>query len=200
MRLQRRKVSFVSVIAALGVLVAAWYLISPLFFDRTVDEELPTSQPAVTEQESAVSAAVEATDAMNEALTEVPVEVSEPMPEGELELMIVLATGEFYDVAHEGMGTATIYQLEDGSRVLRFENFEVLNGPQLHVWLTSASLVENTIGVELPGYFDLGPLKGNIGDQNYEIPADLDLSLYNSVVIWCVPFRVSFNAAPLTPQ
>ncbi|MCH7662625.1 MAG: DM13 domain-containing protein, partial [Chloroflexi bacterium] len=73
----------------------------------------------------------------------------------------------------------------------------VLNGPQLHVWLTSANPVADTVGVLLPDYVDLGPLKGNIGDQNYPIPDDLDLSIFNSVVIWCVPFRVAFNAAPL---
>jgi len=57
--------------------------------------------------------------------------------------------------------------------------------------------VPDSVGVEIAGYFDLGPLKGNIGDQNYDLPADLDLSDFKSVVIWCQPFRVPFNAAPL---
>ena len=97
------------------------------------------------------------------------------------------------------MGTATVYELGDGSRVLRFENFEVINGPQLHVWLVPPDPVPDTVGREIPDYFDAGPLKGNIGDQNYDIPADLDLADFGSVVIWCVPFRAPFNAAPLSP-
>ena len=80
---------------------------------------------------------------------------------------------------------------------LRFEDFQVLNGPDLHVWLVGDDPVADTVGVEPAVYVDLGALTGNIGDQNYTIPADLDLSQYKSVVIWCVPFRVPFNAASL---
>ena len=80
-------------------------------------------------------------------------------------------------------GLATIYQLADGGRVLRFEDFNVLNGPELHVWLVGENPVPNTVGTEPDVYYDLGNLKGNIGDQNYEIPEGLDLSEYNSVVI-----------------
>ncbi len=81
---------------------------------------------------------------------------------------------------------------------MRFEDFEVLNGPQLHVWLVPVDPVPNTVGVEISGYVDLGPLKGNIGNQNYDIPDGLALDDFASVVIWCVPFRVPFNAAPLS--
>jgi len=123
--------------------------------------------------------------------------MEEPMPEEEVSIMEILSQGNFYDLAHDGNGLATIYQLADGGRVLRFEDFNVLNGPELHVWLVGENPVQNTVGVEPDIYYDLGNLKGNIGDQNYEIPEGLDLSEYNSVVIWCVPFRVPFNAAPL---
>jgi hypothetical protein len=122
---------------------------------------------------------------------------AEPMPSEEASSIQMLAVGQFYSVVHEGMGTATVYQLADGSRVLRFENFEVLNGPDLHVYLAPVNPVPNTVGVELAGATDLGQLKGNVGNQNYELPAELDLSLYQSVVIWCQPFRVPFAAAPL---
>ena len=69
---------------------------------------------------------------------------------------------------------------------------------ELHVYLAPIDPVPDTVGVELEGALDLGLLKGNIGEQNYPLPSDLDLSLFKSVVIWCQPFRVPFNAAALT--
>ena len=176
----------------IGVLVVlalpvAWYLISPLFIDKEVDEAFPTLT-------------VEATETMAAAAMEPDTMREDEMPAEDMASMTILAQGEFYDLGgHPGMGTATVYELADGSRVLRFENFKVINGPQLHVWLVPPDPVPDAVGREIPGYFDAGPLKGNIGDQNYEIPADLNLADFGSVVIWCVPFRVPFNAAPLGP-
>jgi len=177
------------VIGALVILAlpVAWYLISPLLIDREVSEAFPTL-------------GVEATETMAAAAAEPDELAEEAMPAEDIASMTILAQGEFYDLGgHPGMGTATVYELSDGSRVLRFEDFEVINGPQLHVWLVPPDPVPDTVGREIPDYFDAGPLKGNIGDQNYEIPTDLDLEAYGSVVIWCVPFRVPFNAAPLSP-
>ena len=175
-------------------LPAGWYLLSPLFIDRVVEEEFPIVPAAAT---AAMEEAAEATAAMEDAMAEPEKTMEDPMPAEEMADMRILAHGEFYSLAHEGGGRATIYELTDGSRVLRFEEFEVLNGPDLHVWLVPVDPVPDTVGVEIAGYFDLGPLKGNIGDQNYDLPADLDLSDFKSVVIWCQPFRVPFNAAPL---
>ncbi len=196
MRVQRRKISLTSVLVVIFVLIIGGYLISPLFFDREVDEEFPTSAPTPTTAANTPTADLEATAAMEAAMTAEPVLVEDPMTDAMANATILLQ-GEFYDVVHEGSGTATIYLLADGSRILRFENFEVLNGPDLHVWFTSDDPVSSAIGVLLPDYFDLGPLKGNIGDQNYDIPTDLDISIYRSVVVWCVPFLVPFIAAPL---
>jgi hypothetical protein len=141
--------------------------------------------------------AAEATAAMEDAMTEPEKTMEDPMPVDAMADMRILALGEFYNLAHEGHGRATIYELADGSRLLRFEDFEVLNGPDLHVWLVPVDPVPDTVGVEIPGYVDLGRLKGNIGDQNYDLPATLNLGDFKSVVIWCQPFRVPFNAAPL---
>ncbi len=77
--------------------------------------------------------------------------------------------------------------------MLRFEAFDVTNGPDLHVLL-----VENIDGTnhnEIGEYVDLGALKGNMGNQNYEIPADVDLSHYAGVMIYCMPFHVVFSTA-----
>ena len=99
------------------------------------------------------------------------------------------------DAFHQGSGSAAIYQQGD-QRVLRLEEFSVTNGPDLHVILTKhpSPTGRDDVGED---YIDLGPLKGNMGNQNYEIPAGVDLSEYQSVVIYCVPFHVVFATATL---
>ena len=109
----------------------------------------------------------------------------------------VIAEGQFAgtDRLHMGEGSAAIFQQGD-QRVLRFEDFSVTNGPDLHVILTRhpAPSGRSDVGED---YIDLGSLKGNVGNQNYEIPADVDLSSYQGVVIYCVPFHVVFATATL---
>jgi hypothetical protein len=98
------------------------------------------------------------------------------------------------DSFHQGSGQATIYQLPEGGHVLRFEEFDVTNGPDLHVILVKNPSPVSSADVG-DDYIDLGSLKGNIGNQNYDIPAGVDLSQYQSVVIYCVPFHVVFATA-----
>jgi hypothetical protein len=109
----------------------------------------------------------------------------------------IVAEGQFAgtDSFHQGSGQAIIYQNGD-QRVLRFEEFSVTNGPDLHVILSKhpASSLRSDVGED---YIDLGSLKGNIGSQNYDIPDDVDLSDYESVVIYCVPFHIVFATAAL---
>ena len=111
----------------------------------------------------------------------------------------VLATGAFSDAdaVHRGKGTATVYEGTGGQRTLRFTDFEVTNGPDLEVWLVAADTVTSNADVTGSEWVALGQLKGNIGDQNYDIPADVDLSKYRSVVIWCEQFGVLFSPAAL---
>jgi hypothetical protein len=103
----------------------------------------------------------------------------------------------FHDGAHTTKGSATLYELAGGSHVLRLTNFETSNGPDVHVLLGKASDATDNDTVKNAGYVDLGSLKGNIGDQNYEVPSDLQLADYNSVTIWCKRFSVNFGTAPL---
>lgn len=107
-----------------------------------------------------------------------------------------LAMGAFIDIdpIHGAEGSATIYQLPDGARVLRFEDFRSKNGPDLHVYLSTEAPTSTFAGLGADE-IHLGALKGNVGNQNYEVPADVDLSQYRSVVIYCVPFRVVFSTA-----
>lgn len=88
--------------------------------------------------------------------------------------------------------------LTDGTeqRFLRFEDFETDNGPDLNVYLTTAD-ADDDEGLFDDDFVDLGNLKGNIGSQNYELPPDVDLERYDTVVIWCVRFAVAFGAADL---
>ncbi len=109
----------------------------------------------------------------------------------------LVTEGVFHGVAHETKGTAAIYALPDGKRVLRLTNFETSNGPDVRVFLGVAEDANDNDTVTKAGYVELGPLKGNIGDQNYEIPSDIKLEDYHSVTIWCKRFGVNFGTAPL---
>jgi len=110
-----------------------------------------------------------------------------------------LETGTFHGQVHKTSGRATIYKEDDGRLVLRLTNFKTSNGPDVHVILIAATdanddanfLKSNTQRVEL------GKLKGNEGDQNYEIPAGTDLARFQTVSIYCERFNANFGAAPL---
>lgn len=110
-----------------------------------------------------------------------------------------LETGTFHGDVHKTSGRATIYQEENGKLVLRLTNFKTSNGPDVHVILIAAKdaddnanfLKSDTERVEL------GSLKGNEGNQNYEIPTGTDLSKFRTVSIYCERFNANFGAAPL---
>jgi hypothetical protein len=112
---------------------------------------------------------------------------------------VALKEGSFQgaDRFHRGSGRATIYRAPDGSHLLRLEDFNVTNGPDLHVILTPHPNPGSRSEVNAPGYVDLGSLKGNIGNQNYVIPNSVDIAVMGSVVIYCKPFHVIFSVASL---
>ena len=220
------------VVAAIPALALAWWLGSPLFLDKTVDEEFPLTSTAQVPDDMTRA---EAEKIMEEA-TESEVQVNEEMPammkpadEGsnggsssstptaedatampgptptamspadEAPGPVALSTGSFRDADnfHHGSGQATIYQLPDGTYLLRLEDFNGTNGPELHVLLSPHPDPTSRSQVTGPGYIDLGDLKGNIGNQNYPVPAGVDVTGYQSVVIYCKPFHVLFSVAPL---
>jgi len=110
-----------------------------------------------------------------------------------------LASGQFYSILHPTAGTATIYEMGDGTRVLRFANFSTSNGPDVHVYMVAADDAKDAAAVERAGFIDLGVIKGNVGDQNYTLGTDLDLAKYRAVSIWCKRFSVNFGAVALRP-
>ena len=123
--------------------------------------------------------------------------VNESMPADGNTGQKALEAGTFHSVAHATKGNASIYELADGKRILRFTNFETSNGPDVHVYLVAASDASDSDAVKKAGFVELGSLKGNIGDQNYELPPDIDLGKYRAVTIWCKRFSVNFATAPL---
>ncbi len=119
-------------------------------------------------------------------------------PTAETEPQIV-KEGVFVDAdfLHTGEGIAKIIVYPDGSHILRFEEFSVVNGPDVYVYL-SRSTTPTHDSESLADFIDLGPLKGNIGDQNYELPPGAED--YQTVVLWCKKFDVLFPYAVMTSQ
>jgi hypothetical protein len=193
-------------LAAVAYLAFGVFGVHTLFVDDKVDEDspvfasgaaaptgtlpevspttpLPTTAPTASDPPAATDAPV---------VTEAPAVTAPPQPQ-----IVTLAEGTFIPRGrYSGAGNALV--LNDGSeqRFLRFEQFSTDNGPDLRVYL-SASDANGDSGAFDDDFVDLGVLKGNIGDQNYEIPPDVDLSVYDTVVVWCVRFSTPFTAADL---
>lgn len=110
---------------------------------------------------------------------------------------VTLASGSFHGVTHETTGTATVYRLRSGKLSLRLDHFRTSNGPDVVVYLVGAPDANDAATVKRGTPILLGELKGNVGDQTYELPSDLDLTRYRSVTIWCRRFSVNFGTAPL---
>ena len=171
--------------AAVGaaVLALGLALFKPwlLFVDVRVDEQLPT---------------VAASSAAPSATAKSPFGTPTTEPAGPVQL----AVGSLISHEHATTGTVRIIQQPGGKRVLTLENLDTSNGPDVHVWLSAADVVEGTAGWFTAGsaeYFDLGMIKGNQGNQVYALPDELDLARFKSVDLWCVQFSVSFGAAQL---
>ena len=195
--LSKKPVLIILAVIAIPILAFAWWLLSPLFLNTTITEEFPLSVTAdmpsgVTQQE--------AEDIM-EGMAKINMDAVEPMPEKMAEAT-VLASGTFRDgdSFHKGSGDVSLYRLANGDSVLRFEDLDVTNGPDLHVLVSTHSDPITKGELQDAGYSTLGQLKGNRGDQNYEVPSDIDPDSIGSVIIYCMPFHVIFSVAPLSDQ
>ncbi len=179
----------IAIFVVVVALVATRVALSPFIVKEGQVEEGQVDIPSEEDVKKKQMAEVEAT----------VVAVEEPMPEGGEP--VALASGSFqplpgeYEVA--GEGTATIYQLPDGGYILRLENFFVTNCPGLRVYLAVENELESDADSE-EIWLDMGPLKGNKGNQNYEISSDIDPGEYSSVIIWCESLETSFSVASLT--
>jgi hypothetical protein len=138
---------------------------------------------------------------IDDEVNERVVRVTPPAPEdandgpaAERPSNVLLSRGRFESVAHPAKGTATTIRAASGERVLTLTRFEVDNGPDLRVYLVAGPARDES---EVDDFRDLGALKGNKGNQQYELPRGLDLDRYSTVVIWCRAFSVNFARAPL---
>jgi hypothetical protein len=129
----------------------------------------------------------------------VNVKVNEPAPFDASVDLQPLYTGLLAGRAHPTSGRASIYQTRDGKRDLRLTDFMTSNGPDVHVLLATSAdenLKQDLVKGELNS-IELGPLKANLGDQNYALPDSADLIRYDAVVIYCERFHVVFGVAKL---
>ncbi len=184
-------------IILIPVLGLAWWLLSPLFLNQTVAEDFPRAANAVIPPDKTMAQVEAEMRAMETADQPVTPEAM-PAAAGP----IAIAAGNFRDADsfHRGRGTATIYRNADGSHILRFEDFRVTNGPDLRVLLAQAPDPQSRQELHAADYVHLAPLKGNIGSQNYPIPAEVAPAAQGgSVIIYCQPFQVIFSVAPLAP-
>jgi len=171
-----------AVLVALSAVAMVVFQPWKLVIDDIVDEALPSaSAPA--------SAAPPEPAAPSDASSSAP--AAGP---------VVLARGTFISHEHATTGSVRVLELPDGSRVLRLEGLDTSNGPDLRVWLSDQPVLEGRDGwfvFDDGDYLELGPLKGNVGNQNYAVPPGTDLEALSSVSIWCARFSVSFGAAAL---
>lgn len=208
--MNKKAIIVVIIIAAIAIPVGV-YTASPLFINTIVNEPLPTNsvtdlqkfqgfmsmnneqervekgQQMTTEEKNAIlrGAAQTNGNTVNENMTEAATTLGPTS----------LAIGEFIGVndgIHNAEGMAKVIQLDDASRILRLENFKATNGPDLYVYLATDNSASD--------FVNLGRLKGNIGNQNYDIPEGTDFSRYDTVLIWCKAFSVLFGNAELKPQ
>ena len=203
------------VIILVPVVGLGWWLLSPLILDKSVDEDFPFALNAVVPPDMTRAEVNETMATTAQANQEVDESVPDPMMIREMDsqatiggtpeavmsqpAVVQLKRGNFRnaDRVHQGSGQVAIYQGPNGSHLLRLEDFQVTNGPDLHVLLSSHPNPESQDQINASGYVDLGSLKGNIGNQNYPIPADVDVANQRSVIIYCKPFQVIFSIASL---
>lgn len=179
---------------ALGALVVAgvvlvWFQPQKLLIDERVDEELP----AASSERPGVSPSSMGSGRGSPSVSD-PTTGAEPpsSPAGPE----VLSRADLRLISHHASGVASLVRLADGSSLIRFEDLDVQNGPDLRIYLSTASADGPPDALD-DDFVDLGELKGNQGNQNYPIPDDVDLDRYRSVTIWCRRFSVGFAVAPI---
>jgi hypothetical protein len=215
------KIAIISAIVIIVVGAGAFYLVSPLFISTEVDEPLPTSavqsesfqrfiamneeekmqaakQMSSQERDEIMSEAARVNNSLDEPMDQSLIQQQQPLPQNTTSTTNTgqdkLRTGSFVGVGdgiHNAEGIAKVIPLEDGSNILRLENLQVTNGPDLYVYLATDKSASD--------FVSLGKLKANNGNQNYDIPSESNLTKYDTALIWCRPFSVLFGSAELAP-
>jgi hypothetical protein len=196
--------------------VGTYDLASPLFISTEVNEPLPTSavesevyqkfitmseeekldtakQMSPEEREEIMTTASKINNSVNESMDQIP-QQQQQQTQNTITTASTLRTGSFVGVRdgiHNAEGEAKVIPFQnENSNILRLENLRVTNGPDLYVYLATDKTASDFVNV--------GKLKANNGNQNYDIPAGTDLANYDTVLIWCRPFSVLFGSAELS--
>ena len=199
----KTKIAISVIIAAIAIPIAI-YTISPLFVSTVVDEPIPVSAASefqkymnLTEEErkqaaenmsreQAISIGIMAAKQNITVNENINTSIAQQSTNN-------ILSGTFEGIGdgfHKVEGVANVIRLGSGAEVLRLENFKATNGPDLYVYLSTDKSASDFVNV--------GRLKGNIGNQNYEIQAGTDLLKYNTVLIWCRAFSFLFGRAQLS--
>lgn len=150
-------------IGAVVILGVAYYGLSPLWKTSTLIEPFPTPLSTAQNEASATSTATQ-----------------------------VLATASIIDTTtHPGSGSVSLIQAGE-QRIIRFEEFKTINGPDLFVYLSTDTKASD--------FINIGPLKATEGNFNYTVPPGTDLTKYRYVLVWCEAFGVLFNSADITTE
>jgi hypothetical protein len=199
-RSRRRLLAGVGV-AAVVALVVGLVVFQPwkLVVDEVVEEALPAATAPASAAPASTAPSTSAPGAASAPPSRSASGTASPSPASTAR---VIARGELVSHEHATTGTVVVLALPDGRRVLRLQDLRTSNGPDVKVWLSDAPVLRGSDGWRVfddGAYADLGSLKGNVGNQNYAIPASVDLAALPSLSLWCDRFDVSFGAATLTP-
>jgi hypothetical protein len=180
-----RRAVVVTTLIAIALVAGAvvWFQPQKLVIDRQVDEALPGAAGENPTNDGNPAPAGSEGDSV-------------PAGEAASGPRRTLASGSFQSLEHKTVGRASLLELPDGTRYLRFEDLATSNGPDLRVYLSEIPASDDWYAYG-ERFTDLGALKGNLGSQNYPVPDDVDLARYKSAVIWCRRFTVGFGVAPL---
>ncbi len=192
----------------LVVLVIALALFQPwqLFLDKTVDDAAPVGAAPVIPAPTTSTTATSTTEPTATTVTETAPPTSTAAPTTAAPSTSAAPTttmapppppaSMFVSLDHSTSGSLLILQDADGRRFARIEELATDQGPDVFVYL-STNAIDGPEEAFDDDYVNLGGLQGNLGNQNYEIPTDTDLTRYRSLVIWCDRFDSAFGAAPL---
>lgn len=152
----------------------AWYALSPLFMNKTVDDTLPVTEE-VGSSELVMIPKIPSEPREGVQQPVIPTVLSEPVPIVDTPI-------------HPASGVVRIVKTGDAT-VVRYENYKTINGPDVRVYLAN--------DLKATDYVDLGPIKGTEGNINYSVPAGVNIDDYRYVLTWCEDFSVLFNSADL---
>ena len=201
--MRRKTKIIIGIIIAAIVIPSVVYTTSPLFINTAVNEPLPVSASSDFQkfmnmtEEGRIQEAENMTQQEKQMIMTEAAKVNNTVIENismttTQETANKTLTGTFVgagDGFHNAEGVAKLIQVGDGTNILRLENLKATNGPDLYVYLSADKTASD--------FVSLGRLKGNMGNQNYEIPNGTDLTKYNNVLIWCRAFSVLFGSAQL---